>query len=226
MIILYEDEHYIAFYKPAGLLSVPTDRQDGGGVSLVSIVNQEYRRRPELQSKTFSDLLACHRLDKETSGVIFFAKNKQAQESLMDLFQEKKVYKKYIAFVYGRLKKQSGIINFPIRDLNAKRFGKEAPQKEALTKYRLIEQRKRFAIVEAMPITGRTNQLRIHFKEIGHPIVGENKFIFRRDIDLKFKRTALHASWIEFQHPLTKATVEVEAPLSTDMKNFLERNRQ
>lgn len=226
MIILYEDDQYIVFYKPAGLLAVPTDRQDGKDISLDAIANEEFKRRPELQSKEIPRLHPCHRLDRETSGVIIFAKGKTAQQAMMDLFHKKEVHKKYIAFLYGRLDRGSGVIRMPIKDAFSNKYAPDASPKEAITKYRLIEQRKRFAIVEAIPVTGRTNQLRIHFKEIGHPIVGENKYIFRKDMDLKFKRTALHAASIEFKQPITGEKILVDAPLSTDMKNFLERNRQ
>lgn len=226
MIILYEDDQYIAFYKPAGLLAVPTDRQDGKDLSLDAIVNEEFKRRPELQSKEIPRLHPCHRLDRETSGVIFFAKGKAAQQALMDLFHKKQVQKKYIAFLYGRLDRGSGVIRMPVKDAYSSKYSPDSDPKEAITKYRLIEQRKRFAIVEATPVTGRTNQLRIHFKEIGHPIVGENKYVFRKDMELKFKRTALHAASIEFKQPVTGEAISVDAPLSTDMKNFLERNRQ
>jgi len=77
--------------------------------------------------------------------------------------------------------------------------------------------------VEAEPLTGRTNQIRIHFKEIGHPLVGESVFAFRKDFKLKFKRTALHASYIRFTHPVTKMSLDFSAPMPGDMETFLNK---
>ncbi|MCX5712011.1 MAG: RNA pseudouridine synthase, partial [Candidatus Omnitrophica bacterium] len=93
------------------------------------------------------------------------------------------------------------------------------------TGYKVVEQRGDFAIVEAFPLTGRTNQIRIHFKQIGHPVVGETKFAFRRDFDLRAKRLCLHAQAIDFVHPVTGKPVHAEAGMPQDMKKFLDYNR-
>lgn len=226
--VLFEDDHYIAFFKPAGLLTVPTDRGPGPVPTLDALVNDQFRRRPENQDpkKQAGDALKlhpCHRIDKETSGVVVFAKGHTSQEALMDLFRNKAVHKKYIAFVHGQMEYSKGEIDTPIPE---HRPGGKTETKEALTQYKVLEQKKRYAMVEVYPLTGRTNQIRIHFKDIGHPLVGESRFIYRKDFSLKFKRVALHASEVTFEHPVTKEKVEIYAPLSTDMKNFLERNRQ
>ncbi|MEI8012448.1 MAG: RluA family pseudouridine synthase [Candidatus Omnitrophota bacterium] len=222
--VLYEDEQFMAFYKPAGLLSVPGGVSSAAEKSLDDMVNEFYRE--EKDGVPGARLHPCHRLDKETSGVIFFAKGKVNQKLLMDLFHQRKVHKKYAVFVHGRVARPAGTINMPVKDAFEDKFSPAKGAKDALTKYRVMELRKNFTIVEAEPITGRTNQLRLHFKGIGHPIVGENKYIFRKDYDLKFKRTALHAAEIVFKHPVTGAAVKVVAKLSADMLNFLERNRR
>ena len=92
----------------------------------------------------------------------------------------------------------------------------------ASTGYKVLERRKDFSIVELSPETGRTNQIRIHFKSIGHPLVGETKFAFRRDFALRAKRVCLHAKYIEFKHPWTGEIVKVESFLARDMQKFLE----
>lgn len=214
VIKLYEDDHYAAFYKPAGLLAVPSDR--GTEKSLCDVVNSQFRGRPDIPEGM--KLHPCHRIDRDTSGVMVFAKGQPSRDALMDLFRGKEVHKTYIAFVHGRLKQKQGEINEPIRE--------GAERRPAVTRYSVLEQRTRFAVVEVTPLTGRTNQIRLHFMGLGHPLVGENKFAFRRDFALKFKRTALHASSLVFIHPVTNVEVRIEAPLSTDMRNFLERNRQ
>jgi 23S rRNA pseudouridine1911/1915/1917 synthase len=227
IVILWEDEHYIAFFKPAGLLTVPADR--GVDTALSEMVNQQYRARlaksghlPAGVPADAMKLHPCHRIDKETSGVILFAKGHASQEAMMDLFRKKEVHKVYIAFVHGHLAQPKGQINVPIKDISGPRKGEE---KDAVTKYSVAGKRTRFSIVEVIPLTGRTNQIRLHFAAIGHPLVGESKFIHRKDYGLKFKRVALHAAELVFKHPFQKHTITVKAPLSTDMRNFLEKNR-
>ncbi|MFH0754748.1 MAG: RluA family pseudouridine synthase [Candidatus Omnitrophota bacterium] len=222
--VLYEDDQFMAFYKPAGILSVPAASRLDKDKSLEDVVNEFYRE--EVNGVLGPKLHPCHRLDRETSGVIFFAKGKGNQQALMDLFHQRLVHKKYIVFVHGRVMRPSGTIRIPVKDAFADKFSPESDAKEASTKYKVLELRRHYSIIEAEPVTGRTNQLRIHFKEIGHPIVGENKYIFRKDYDLRFKRTALHAAEIFFKHPLTGKDVDIKAPLSADMLNFLERNRK
>ncbi len=219
--VLYEDEHFMAFYKPAGLLSVSAVSRQDKEQCLEDEVNAFYRE--EVNGVPGAKLHPCHRLDRETSGVIFFAKGKSSQQALMGLFHKRLVHKKYIVFVHGRVTRPAGTISFPVKDAFADKFLPDAGAKDAFTKYKVLEFRKQFTIVEAEPITGRTNQLRLHFKAIGNPIVGENKYIFRKDYDLKFKRTALHAAEISFKHPYTGKDVKVDAQLSADMMNFLER---
>ena len=93
--------------------------------------------------------------------------------------------------------------------------------KPALTRYRVLESRKNFCVIDVMPVTGRTNQIRIHFAQLKHPLVGEDKYAFRKDFELKFKRTALHARELEWYHPLVKKNIKVTAPVPDDMNRFL-----
>jgi 23S rRNA-/tRNA-specific pseudouridylate synthase len=94
--------------------------------------------------------------------------------------------------------------------------------KPALTSYRVVAVKKGYAVVEVRPRTGRTNQIRIHFKGIGHPLLGESKYAFRKDFSIKFKRVALHAGLIELVHPVTGKKLVVEAPVPEDMKRMME----
>ena len=136
---------------------------------------------------------------------------------MMEEFRLRTVKKTYIAFVNGRTEKDFDIIKKRIYNRNKDR------NDEAVTKYKTIERREDFTIVEAEPLTGRTNQIRIHFKSIGHPLVGESVFAFRKDFKLKFKRVALHAAYIRFAHPVTKRPLEFSAPMPSDMEAFLKR---
>jgi len=154
----------------------------------------------------------CHRLDRETSGLIIYAKGKSTQKKMMDEFKQRKVKKTYTAFVQGMLPKNQGEIKTPIDGLIA------------VTKYKVIQGRKNFTIVELMPMTGRRNQIRIHFKGIGHPLVGERKFAFRKDYKLKAKRICLHAKSLEFTHPVTRRIVRVDSELPKDLGEFLKKH--
>ncbi len=204
--IVYEDDWLEVLNKPSGLLTIPTPKNEPRTLS--SILNEDLKERG-LPYR----LYPCHRLDRDTSGLIIYAKGKSMQKKLMEEFWQKRVKKAYIAFVQGRLPKDYGDIRYPIE------------ARCAVTKYRVIEKRKDFSVLEVIPLTGRTNQIRIHFKQIGHPLVGETKFAFRRDFALKAKRVCLHAEKLEFIHPVTKKTISLAAPLAPDMQDFLKKHR-
>ncbi len=211
---LYEDEDCIAFDKPAGLLVIPTAKNEP--TTLVSIVNQQHQGGPHLYP--------AHRLDRDTSGVILFAKGKRNRAILMQAFQEKKVKKTYLTFVQGSLQASVGKIRIPIKDFYQRKFQKNIPAQSALTLYKVIDYRRDYTVVEVNPITGRTNQIRIHFVQLGHPLVGEDKYAFRKDFALRFRRIALHAAQLSWPHPVKGTYVSVKAPLPEDMSNFLEKN--
>lgn len=202
--IVYEDEWLLVLNKPSGLLTVPTPRRESR--TLTSIVNED------LKQKGLSyHLYPCHRLDRETSGLIIYAKGKSMQKKMIEAFRSKGIKKTYLAFVQGVLPKAQGEIRYPIEN------------KSALTRYKVLEKRNGFSIVDIMPLTGRTNQIRIHFKRIGHPLLGETKFAFRRDFKLKAKRLCLHAQSLEFIHPVTKKPTYLLIDLPQDLREFLEK---
>lgn len=199
--IIYEDEAVIVINKPAGMLVIPAPREETH--TLTALINRELDDRG-IQVNA----CPCHRLDRETSGLIVYAKGKKIQDLMMDKFRHHQIKKRYLAFVHGRLNRRSGNIGRPLE------------HKKSLTKYRVIEQRRGYAVVEIEPVTGRTNQIRIHFKAIGHPLVGERRFAFARDYELKFKRAALHSWKIEFTHPVTGNVLTFTSPLPADMEKF------
>ncbi len=210
--IVYEDEHIIVVDKPAGMLVIPTPKKETN--TLTDLLNHELDSRG-IETNAYP----CHRIDRETSGLIVYAKGKSIQQAMMEEFKKRAVKKVYIAFVHGRVAKDFDIIKKRIYNRNKNKFD------EAVTKYKTIERREDFTVVEAQPLTGRTNQIRIHFKSIGHPLVGESVFAFRKDFKLKFKRAALHASYIRFKHPVTKKELDFSAPIPGDMERFLNETR-
>ena len=206
--IVHEDEQIIVVDKPAGMLVIPTPRKETN--TLTDLLNRELDERG-IEANAYP----CHRIDRETSGLIMYAKGKSMQAAMMEEFKGRKVKKAYIAFVHGNVKKNFDFIKKPIYNRNKDR------SEPAVTRYSVTERRKDFTVVEAEPVTGRTNQIRIHFKSIGHPLVGESVFAFRKDFKLKFKRAALHAAYLKFTHPVTKNVMEFKSPLSEDMERFL-----
>lgn len=192
--VIYEDDWLLVVDKPAGLLTIPTPKNEPR--TLTSILG----------------LYPCHRLDRETSGLIIYAKGKSIQKKMADLFKQRKVKKSYIAFIQGKPARLQGEIKNQIEGLSA------------ITRYTVIEERNNFSVVQVNPITGRTNQIRIHFKLIGHPLIGEKKFAFRRDFKLKANRLCLHARTLEFVHPVSHKLISLHSELPLAMENFLQKH--
>ncbi len=215
--VLYEDDFFVAFDKPSGLLVVPTPKKEKN--TLVDIADWQFA--------AFHDsfhLHPCHRLDRDTSGAILFAKGKKNQQVMAELFKERKVRKKYIALVHGAPPLREGELKSAIRDFDQEKFHKNSFAKTAITRYKVIERRSGFSIVEVSPLTGRTNQIRIQFSEAGFPLVGERKYAFARDFELRFKRAALHASELEWFHPFVHKPVKITSPLAKDMAEFIAKH--
>lgn len=206
--IVHEDDRIIVIDKPAGMLVIPTPKRETN--TLTDLINKELDLRG-VQVNAYP----CHRLDRETSGIIIYAKGKAIQQAMMDEFRKRSVKKSYTAFVNGSVKKEFDTIAGSIYNRN-----KLKPE-EALTRYRVIDRRRGFTVVDVEPVTGRTNQIRIHMKSIGHPLVGETVYAFRKDFSLRFKRVALHARRIEFKDPESGNVMVFESSLPEDMANFL-----
>jgi 23S rRNA pseudouridine1911/1915/1917 synthase len=200
--IIYEDEFIIAVNKPSGVLVIPTPKNETN--TLTDKINLEFQKRG-LSVKAHP----CHRLDRETSGIILYAKGKKMQQRMMELFHEHSIKKIYIAIASGNITKKAGEIKLYIEG------------KPAITNYRVLKSTTDYSIVEVEPLTGRTNQIRIHFKHIGHPLLGETKFAFRKDFKIKFKRVALHAHELEFIHPETKELIKLVAPIPEDINKYI-----
>lgn len=208
--IVYEDDWLIVLDKPSGLLVIPTPKKETN--TLTDLLNKELDERG-----VEVNAYPCHRLDRETSGLILYAKGKKMQQLMMDAFKNRRVKKAYIAFVHGNVKNAAGEISLGIFNRNKSRTD------PALTKYKVLERRSAFTIVEAEPVTGRTNQIRIHFAKIAHPLVGESVYSFRKDFKLRFKRVALHAGALEFTHPVTGKVMKFNSPMPEDMEKVINK---
>jgi len=206
--ILYEDDDLIVIDKAAGLLTVPSP--EVLYETAETFLNAYLGARPGENR-----IHHVHRLDRDTSGVLVFAKNSWIRERLQELFAGHDIDRVYVAIVYGKLRESSGTFRSyqaEDRELRVRTVADSSQGKEAITHYRTIASGKRHSIVEVTLETGRRNQIRVHFAEAGHPVVGDTMYGRGRDPELG--RLGLHARELGFIHPRTgkKLTFTAETP--------------
>jgi RluA family pseudouridine synthase len=216
LTILYEDRDIIVVNKRSGLLTISTDHVVEN--TAYYILNNYVKRGVQ---KSSDRALIVHRLDKDTSGILVFAKSDKAKKFLQNEWQN--FSKKYYAVVHGVLEKKEGIMTSYIAENAAhKMYSVANPEdgKYAKTGYKVIKESCDYSLVEIDLFTGRKNQIRVHFSEYGHPIVGDNRYGEKRET----KRLGLHAGVLSIVHPYTKNQMVFEAPIPHDfqmlMKNF------
>jgi 23S rRNA pseudouridine1911/1915/1917 synthase len=197
--IIFEDDHLLVINKPSGLLVVPTPKNEKH--TLTNMINKMLRERGLTQKTS-----PCHRIDRDTSGLIIYAKNHATLKKMEILFKQRQVKKKYIAYVRGWPHRAKGTLTYRLEGQPAE------------TRYQVIKKLKGFSVVEVEPLTGRTNQIRIHFKKLGHPLLGERKFAFGKDFQVKLSRLALHAAGLRFNHPITGKKIDLTISLPANMK--------
>ena len=163
--VLYEDERLIAVAKPAGQAVAP-----GGGVVATETLQAEVAAH--IGARAF----LVHRLDRETSGLIVFAKTAEAHRELSRQFEERQVTKRYLALVEGQVEGRSGEIDQPLREFGSGRVGVDPKGRDAVTRWSLRERLADADLLELEPITGRRHQIRVHCYSIGHPILGDTRY--------------------------------------------------
>ncbi|MEJ5299574.1 MAG: RNA pseudouridine synthase [Thermodesulforhabdaceae bacterium] len=162
LAIVHEDNDLIVVSKPCGIASIP-ERQPTGN-DLLSILSREMNRK----------LYVVHRLDKDVSGVIIFAKNPETHKFLNRLFESRMVEKTYVALVYGCVSEKEGFIRAPLRRFGSGRVGVDYKKgKESLTYFRVLKRYNFCTLLSVSPKTGRSHQIRVHLYHIGHPIIGD-----------------------------------------------------
>ncbi|MFA6340852.1 MAG: RluA family pseudouridine synthase [Candidatus Paceibacterota bacterium] len=235
--ILYEDKDVVVINKPAGLNVHPDGRTKEK--TLVDWILKKYPKAKNVGEPMILDdgteILRpgiVHRIDKDTTGALIIAKNDRAYEFLKKQFQDRKVHKVYNAFVYGLLKEDRGMIDRKIgrspndvRKWSAQR-GARGELRDSVTYFKVLKRKNDVTFVEAMPKTGRTHQIRVHFKAIDHPIVHDNlyasSFYLKKRNWLGFKRLALHAKELEIMLPSGRL-LNIIAPYPEDFENAMKK---
>lgn len=225
--IIFQNEDFVAINKPSGLLTIP-DRE-GKEVSLKTLLKER-----------FGEIYTVHRLDRDTSGLVVFALNEAAHKHLSQQFEGRETTKIYNGLVLGKPVETEGVINEPIAEHPVKRglMTVWRKGKESITEYNVLENYRLFSWMRFKILTGRTHQIRVHMKHLGHPVVcdplyGDGKPVLLSQLKSRFKlsqaaeeerplmnRLALHSSYLSFTD--AKGEVfELEAPLPKDLRATL-----
>lgn len=218
--IIYEDKDIMMINKQAGMVVHP-----GPGHPDNTLVNGLlYHCRSLANTGDHSRPGIVHRLDKETSGVMVVAKTNQSYKNLVRQFKERMITKTYLAIVHGGFEEKEGLIDMPIgrdRKHRTQMTVTSKGGKPSVTEFVVKNDLNGFSLLEIIPKTGRTHQIRVHLSRIGHPIWGDSKY-GRKSEKLTVDEFMLHATSIEFKHPATRRKVEFNAPLPSDFKLALD----
>lgn len=216
--IVFEDEYLLVVDKPEGMLVHPTLHQKSGTLlnALSYYLNREKINALKETNTEFIRPGLVHRLDRKTSGLMLIAKTLPVLRILSDHFTRRLVKKGYLAIVHGNVAEDKGTIDAKIGHFEEERYwGIKTDGKQAITNFRVLERFSKETLMELEPVTGRTNQLRIHCMHIGYPIIGDDKYGGR-----EFQRLCLHAAKIAFHHPSTNAWMEFESKIPNEMNSF------
>ena len=224
MKIIYEDGDICVIEKPSGII---VNNSNSSGENTIQ---NWFKDKLELRTSNLEFISKggiVHRLDKDASGVLVLAKNETAYEKLKEQFVNRRVDKTYLVLVHGRLSEKEGILSTPIeRNPNKKTHfyvGKDL-SKTGITAWKVREENDKYSFLDVNILTGRTHQIRVHMKHIGHPVFADELYAGRKtaraDRKLLF-RHFLHASKITFKHPTTGESMEFESDLPKDLSDLL-----
>lgn len=221
--ISFEDDHLIVVDKSAGSLTVPTNRkEDNTLVERVSIYLSHSRRKRQAW--------VIHRLDREVSGLLVFGKHKPIADRLIEQFKQRKPQRVYTAIVAGVMSRDDGTFNSHLgTGKNLDRFVARPSRttEAAITHYRVLRRMSDTTLVEVILETGRRNQIRVHFADAGHPVLGDPRYNTNKAMHPRWirKRIALHAKSLGFKHPVSGKAMTFESPLPSALEKFLVRSR-
>jgi 23S rRNA pseudouridine1911/1915/1917 synthase len=215
--VLYEDEAIICFNKPASLPTQPTVDEDRP--NLFDLAKKQLSE----QSKKPIYLGMHHRLDRDTSGVILFTRDEKFNHFIGEQFKEHKCSKLYVAVVHGKLKNPKGKIESFLAPVGKKgkiaRFGSvKKGGKKAITDFLVLASNDKYSLVEVSITTGRTHQIRVHFSEMGHPILGDTLYGSPVAEYNRLGRFLLHAHALTIEHPVSHNSVRIESPIPQEFR--------
>jgi 23S rRNA pseudouridine1911/1915/1917 synthase len=227
--VAHEDRAVLVADKPPGMLVEPLPGDARAEVTLLDLVNDHLRAAPRARA------LVVHRIDRDTSGLVLFAKTVAAQAALKRQFERHAPERVYLALVRGRVRPSSGTWTDRLtwdktRLVQTRSHPRDARAKDAVARYRVVEQFAAAALLEVSLVTGKRNQIRVQAGLRGHPVVGERQYLFGAVAAPPgaptLGRQALHAARLAFEHPVTDARVEMTAPLPEDMARLIDTLRR
>ncbi|WP_304736074.1 RluA family pseudouridine synthase [Duncaniella muris] len=204
--LVYEDDDIIVVNKGYGLLSMGTDKiKEGTAYSIL----REYLKWQDPRNKLF----IVHRLDRDTSGLMVFAKNQEAKDKLQHNWNNMVIARKYLAVVEGRPESEEGEVrSYLAENSHFEVYSTDKPEEGqlAVTRYRTLRSRNGYSLMEVSLDTGRKNQIRVHMKDLGHPIAGDRRYGAKSS---PIHRMALHAQTLRFIHPMTRKDMNFSTPV-------------
>ncbi len=214
--IVYEDDDIIVVDKGYGLLSVDTDTSRKSNVDTAYSILREYVKSVHPSNKVF----IVHRLDRETSGLMIFAKNMEAKENLQHNWNNMVLERRYVALLDGEMEEQSGVIRSNLAETSQHEVysSPDGEGKVAITRYRVRRRGKGHSLTEFSLDTGRKNQIRVHARDLGHPITGDKKYGNGAG---PLHRLALHAETLRFAHPITRLDMNFISPVPSQFYKYV-----
>ncbi len=211
--IIYEDDEFLAINKPNGLLSVESDKEKECAYAMAV----EYLRLKDKKARPY----VLHRIDKETSGVLVFAKDIKIHSMLRNHWNKDIKLREYVALVNGKMEKKEDTIvaNLMENQNHLVYVSKDRQGKRSITNYEVMKENKDFSLLRVTIDTGRKNQIRVMMKYIGHAVVGDEKY---EVVENPIGRLGLHASALEFIHPVTKKLIRLVAPVPEQFTQVFE----
>lgn len=227
--VIFEDDYLLAIDKPAGLVVNRRENEDGKTVQDWSEKRLAVKYSRDNEFTLRSGII--HRLDKDTSGILLIAKNWAVFNKMQLLFKNRQIEKYYFALVHGRVSPELKEITVPVGRLpwNRRKFGVLPQGREAVTLIDVVnyyhdKDGNNYSLIKAAPKTGRSHQIRIHLKYVGHSLVSDSLYSGRKTLktDLKIcPRIFLHAARISFIHPINGGIISLVSPLPQDLENSL-----
>lgn len=204
--IVYEDDDIIVVNKGYGLLSMGTDKiKEGTAYSIL----RDYLKWKDPRNKLF----IVHRLDRDTSGLMVFAKSEEAKNRLQHNWNNMVISRKYLAVVEGKPEPEEGVVrSYLAENSRFEVYSTDKPEEGqlAITRYKTLRSRNGYSLIEVSLDTGRKNQIRVHMKDLGHPIAGDRRYGAKSS---PIHRMALHAQTLRFVHPMTRKDMNFSTPV-------------